>query len=258
MSYRDIIKRTWSENHLFSVLLELTYRCNLDCAYCYNDVDAPGKPLSNADYLRLLEDLRDLQTMNLVLTGGEPLAHPDFFLLGQRARELGFVVRVKSNGHALRRHLAQRLQQEVDPFMVEVSIHGATAATHDRQTRTEGSFTRLMGNIQECLALGLRIKFNCTLTAWNEHELEALYALADGLGVPLQVDPRVTPCDNGDRGPLDLTASEQGLLRHFRLQEARSAGPHRFRTGIVTALPVAGGAVKRKARCEPISGAGVC
>jgi len=221
MSYRDIIQRTWNENHLFSVLLELTYRCNLDCAYCYNDIDAPGVPLSTEDYLRLLEDLADLQVMNLALSGGEPLAHPDFFLLGSRARALGFAVRVKSNGHALRRNLAQRLKQEVDPFIVEVSIHGATAAIHDRQTRTDGSFTRLMANLQECLALGLRLKLHCTLTAWNEHELDAMYALADGLSVPLQVDSRVTPRDNGDRSPLAMTASPQGLALHFRLQEER-------------------------------------
>ena len=31
MKYYDIIKRTWQDNTLFSALIELTYRCNLDC-----------------------------------------------------------------------------------------------------------------------------------------------------------------------------------------------------------------------------------
>jgi hypothetical protein len=51
--------------------------------------------------------------LNLTLSGGEPLAHPDFFLLGSRARELGFVVRVKSNGHALRGAALRRLRDKV-------------------------------------------------------------------------------------------------------------------------------------------------
>ncbi len=67
-----------------------------------------------------------MEVFNLTLSGGEPLAHPDFLAMGARARELGFVVRVKSNGHALRGELARRLRDEVDPFLVEVSLHGAT------------------------------------------------------------------------------------------------------------------------------------
>jgi len=56
---------------------------------------------------------RDLQVLNLTLFGAEPLAHPDFFLLGSRARELGFLVRVKSNGHALRGAAPRRLRDKV-------------------------------------------------------------------------------------------------------------------------------------------------
>ncbi|HEV7509108.1 MAG TPA: hypothetical protein VGS07_29805 [Thermoanaerobaculia bacterium] len=51
--------------------------------------------------------------LNLTQSGGEPLVHPDFFLLGSPARELGFVVRVKSNGHALRGAAPCRLRNKV-------------------------------------------------------------------------------------------------------------------------------------------------
>jgi radical SAM protein with 4Fe4S-binding SPASM domain len=216
-----VLARTWKENILFSALLELTYRCNLDCVFCYNDLGLRGTPLSTPQYLALLEDLQAMQVMNLTLSGGEPLAHPDFFRIGRRARELGFVVRVKSNGHALAGALARRLQDEVDPYMVEVSLHGATAATHDRQTRLAGSFARLVANIEGMRALGLRVKINSTLTAWNETEAEAMFEIADRLGVPLQFDPEVTPRDDGDRSPLALTASREGVLALFRLEFAR-------------------------------------
>lgn len=37
-SYAEIMARVWNGGRLFSVLLELTYRCNRDCFFCYNDL----------------------------------------------------------------------------------------------------------------------------------------------------------------------------------------------------------------------------
>jgi AdoMet-dependent heme synthase len=224
MGFEQILQKTWRDNILFSVLVELTYRCNLDCFFCYNDLGLRGEPLSSEQYFAFFADLADLQVLNLTLSGGEPMAHPDFLRLGARARALGFVVRVKSNGHALRGAALRRLIDEVDPFLVEVSLHGATAATHDRQTRVAGSFERLLANLREALSLGLRIKINSTLTAWNEGEIEGMMALADSLGLPLQIDPEVTPKDDGDREPLAVAPSRAGVRRLFALQAARAGG----------------------------------
>jgi len=222
MSFTEVLRKTWRDNILFSVLVELTYRCNLDCFFCYNDLGLRGEPLSTEQYLRFFEDLADLQVLNLTLSGGEPLAHPDFLKLGARARELGFVVRVKSNGHALRGEMARRVRDEVDPFLIEVSLHGATAATHDLQTRVPGSFERLLANLREVLDLGMRVKINSTLTRWNEDEAEGMLDLAASLGLPIQIDPEVTPKDDGDREPLSIAPSREGVRRLFDLQMARA------------------------------------
>jgi len=222
VGFEQVLRKTWRDNLLFSVLVELTYRCNLDCFFCYNDLGLRGEPLRLDQYLAFFAELADLQVLNLTLSGGEPLAHPDFLTLGARARELGFVVRVKSNGHALRGEMARRVRDEVDPFLIEVSLHGATAATHDPQTRVPGSFDRLLANLREMLALGLRVKINSTVTRWNEGEIEGMLALADGLGLPLQFDPEVTPRDDGDAEPLSIAPSREGLERLFALQAERS------------------------------------
>lgn len=211
--------RTWDENRLFSVLIELTYRCNLDCFFCYNDLGLRGKPLAFEQYDTLLRDLASMDVLNVALSGGEPLAHPDFFRIGARARELGFVVRVKSNGHALRGELARRLRDEVDPFVIEVSLHGATAVTHDRQTRVPGSFVRLIENLHEMIGLGLRVKINSTLTVWNEGETAEMYALADSLGLPLRFDLQVSPRDDGDRTPLNVSPTDEGIRALMRIED---------------------------------------
>lgn len=227
MAFTDTLQRTWRENILFSVLVELTYRCNLNCFFCYNDPHLRGVPLTTEQYVRFFEDLQELGALNLTFSGGEPLARADFFTLGRQARERGFVVRVKSNGHALNGRLARRLREEVDPFIVEISLHGARAETHDRQTRVSGSFGRLLANLSEMRALGLRVKLNSPLTAWNEAEIEAMFALADDWDLPINFDPQITPRDDGDSSPLGLAPSRDGVARLLALQRERAAARRR-------------------------------
>jgi MoaA/NifB/PqqE/SkfB family radical SAM enzyme len=215
VSYRETIVRTWRENLLFSALVELTYRCNLDCFFCYNDLDLRGRAMSLEDYRRFFRDLASLSCLHLTLTGGEPLVHPRFFEIAAAARETGFVLRIKSNGHALRGRLLRRLKDEIDPFVIELSLHGASAPTHDRQTRVEGSFERLLGNLEELAALGMRFKINSTLTRWNEEEIPEMFALAERFGAPLTFDPDVTPRDDGDFSPLAIAATAEGRGRLF-------------------------------------------
>jgi MoaA/NifB/PqqE/SkfB family radical SAM enzyme len=159
-------------------------------------------------YQQLLEDLAKMQTMYLMLTGGEPMVHPHFFEIGRIARDLGFVVRVRTNGHLLNQHRAERIRDEVDPYLVEVSLHGATAEVHDRQTRVSGSFDSLIKNITTARQVGLRISVVSTPTAWNEHQIDAMFALCDELVVPLRFQGPVAPRDNGDTAPLVIQPKE--------------------------------------------------
>jgi len=198
----EVLRKVREQRILHIVTLELTYRCNLDCFYCYNDKDKPGTYLSLDQYKTILSDLANMQTLFLMLTGGEPMMHPDFFAIGREARDLGFVTRIRTNGHSLSKRLAIRLKEEVDPYVVEVSLHGSTAAVHDRQTRVEGSFERLIKNLKTAKEVGLRCSIVTTPTAWNEHQIEEMFALCDTLDIPLRFQGPVAPKDNGDTEPL--------------------------------------------------------
>ena len=138
----------------------------------------------------------------------------------------------------------KRLRTEVDPFIVEVSLHGCTAATHDRQTRVPGSFDRLMENLRGLREAGQRLKLNSTLTLWNENELEAMYAIADSFGAEMQVDPTVTPRDDRDTSPLSIAPSSDGLRELVKVQAVRArktgvAPPDRERSGHDCEIPSA-------------------
>jgi MoaA/NifB/PqqE/SkfB family radical SAM enzyme len=222
--YQSTLLRTIRERRiLFDVSLELTYACNLDCFFCYNDRAKAGRPLSLAQYERLLEDLARMQTLYLMLTGGEPMVHPHFFAIGGKARELGFVTRVRTNGHSLNRRMAERVRDELNPYVVEVSLHGATAEVHDRQTRVPGSFARLLENLQAAGEAGLRLGVVTTPTAWNEHQIEDMVALCDGLGVPIRFQGPVGPRDNGDTAPLAIQPAPATWERVTELVLSRRA-----------------------------------
>ncbi len=203
--------------------LELTYQCNLDCFYCYNDREKSGIPLSLEKYRELLHDLRDMETMFLMLTGGEPMVHPHFFEIGSMAKELGFVTRLRTNGHSLTPAIAARVRDEVDPYLIEVSLHGATPQVHDRQTRVAGSFDRLIKNIRTVKALGLRISAVTTPTLWNEHQIDALFEQAAELDIPLRFQGPVGPRDNGDTEPLQIQPSPDVWARILSRGERESA-----------------------------------
>jgi MoaA/NifB/PqqE/SkfB family radical SAM enzyme len=125
----------------------------------------------------------------------------------------------------VRGEVARRLRDEVNPMEIEMSLHGATSATHDRQTRVAGSFERLVENIEGMRAIGLRASLVSTLTAWNADEVEAMYDLAERLGIRLRWQGPVSPRDNGDREPLRIQPSAAQWDRVQAVATARNGAP---------------------------------
>ena len=91
----------------------------------------------------------------LTLSGGEPLLRKDFADIYRYARELGLVVTVFTNGTRLTDAIAD-LFRELPPRKVEISLYGATAATHDAITGIPGSHAAAWAGIRRLLANGTR------------------------------------------------------------------------------------------------------
>lgn len=74
--------------------IEITTRCNMRCPVCYAAADTTGKDVPYEDVARMLEAIsREDKDTHLVLTGGEPTIHPDFFRILKKASELGLIRR---------------------------------------------------------------------------------------------------------------------------------------------------------------------
>ncbi|RZI86758.1 MAG: pyrroloquinoline quinone biosynthesis protein PqqE [Rubrivivax sp.] len=87
------------------LLAELTYRCPLHCVFCYNPLDfaktTPEQELSTADWLRVLREARAMGSVQLGLSGGEPLVRDDLEEIVAEAHRLGFYTNLLTSGVGL-------------------------------------------------------------------------------------------------------------------------------------------------------------
>ena len=82
------------------LLAELTYRCPLQCPYCSNPLDIAryDNELSTDQWLSVLREARALGSMQLGLSGGEPLVRKDLEELIGEARRLGYYSNLITSG----------------------------------------------------------------------------------------------------------------------------------------------------------------
>lgn len=197
----------------YHVLLELTYACNLRCRMCYNPTHQAHAELTLAEYERLFDDLAALGTVQLTLTGGEVLARPDFFAIAGAARARHFALRIFTNGVRVTPPVAARIADLV-PIAVEVSLYGASAATHDAVTTVAGSFERTLAGIRNLKAAGAPVVVKTLLTRLNAHEVDAICDLVATLGVRFKgFDPVVFANHNGDTSALSLRVPPEEVAR---------------------------------------------
>lgn len=175
--------------------LELTYRCNNRCIHCFcnlpaNDPVAKSTELTTTEIKGLLDELAGMGTLWLLITGGEPLLREDFEEIYRYAKTKGFLVTLFTNGTLLDdRTLA--LLKRYRPFVVEISLYGATKEVYEKVTGIAGSFERCMRGIRQLLDAGIQIKLKSVAIKANIHEIEAMDNIAKELGCDFRHDPLI-------------------------------------------------------------------
>ncbi len=209
--------------------LELTWACNWRCVFCYNPRHFDRARLSGEEWIAVLDELRALGTLTIALTGGEPLAHPEFFEIARAARSRAFAVRIFTNASLIDEPAADAIA-DLPPLLVEVSIHGATAGVHDAATARQGSFDAALAGITRLLDRHVPVLMKTPVTSLNEHQIDEIAALSDRLDVPLQIDPHITPRDDGSTEPLRYGASPAAIRKVLSLGLGSGSIPMTERT----------------------------
>ncbi len=130
------------------VPIDVTYRCNLRCPYCYVDAPHRTKPaeLSKSEVFEILENLRELGVLGTCLCGGEPTLRTDLPEIIEYAKECRMIVNMVTNGVLMRESLASRLA-EAGINTVQVSLDGSRAEIMDT-LRGRGTYEKAVNAIK--------------------------------------------------------------------------------------------------------------
>lgn len=120
------------------LLAELTYRCPLHCAFCYNPVDfaQQADELGTDDWLRVLREARAMGAVQLGLSGGEPLVRDDLEVIVAEARRLGFYTNLLTSGVGLTAARAKALK-DAGLDHVQLSFQDSTKEVNDFLSHTK-------------------------------------------------------------------------------------------------------------------------
>ena len=161
------------------VIWNLIRRCNLTCKHCYTtsaDIDFPGE-LSTEEIFRVMDDLKTFKVPVLILSGGEPLIHPDIFAISRRAKAMGFYVALSSNGTLFNENNIGEISS-IGYQYIGISLDGIKA-THDNFRRKQGAYAQAMHGIQLCRQQGIKVGIRFTLTQDNFADFPAILKLMD-------------------------------------------------------------------------------
>jgi MoaA/NifB/PqqE/SkfB family radical SAM enzyme len=157
----------------------VTYRCNLQCSFCYSESGPHREAGPGAETrLRLVDRLADWGVLEVALGGGEPTILPDLPALLAAIRRAGLVPNVTTNG---------TLQHA--PVLRALAEHaGVVHLSADRPelldtARGEGVFARLRVTAQRLRAAGVRLGVNLLLTPHNVRDIGRSLEAAVELGV---------------------------------------------------------------------------
>jgi radical SAM protein with 4Fe4S-binding SPASM domain len=103
--HRRYKKAECEDHQLLYLFLEITKQCNLSCRHCGSDCGTQNnfKTLTASSWLKILEELHSAFNPKpvIVLTGGEPLLHPEFEAVMEKLHALRFRWGLVSNGYGL-------------------------------------------------------------------------------------------------------------------------------------------------------------
>lgn len=168
--------------------ITVNYRCNLRCLFCYNPADFHASDRPEADMrtmARALRAGREGGAWIASLIGGEPTLRRDLPELALLARRLGYsLVKVCTNSvNFSDRSLLPRLA-DAGVNMLDVSLHGPSAAVHDRLVGVKGAFDGVLRTVRAAQAAGIEVGLAQVVNRLNYRRFPEFFRLVFGeLGI---------------------------------------------------------------------------
>lgn len=192
--------------------IELTYKCNLRCKYCYIDGEQTSFELPTRRLITLLDELADMGCLFLAFTGGEPFLREDLLEVLGEANKRWFSIRLLTNGTLINEQ-AVRVLSKISRLTVEISIHGSTPTRHDAFTQKQGAFNAMKQAIKLLREADIPTLLKLTITRLNVDDIPHIRSFAEKLGVPVLMSPLVFPSIAGKKKIENYRVNDEQLTK---------------------------------------------
>ena len=210
-----------------SVMLELTYKCNHRCKFCYcpweNYENHPlyGKQdeLTAANWLRVVTMLKALGIERIGLSGGEPLSKEGLFDLLRHIRDNGLQVVLITNGIFMNEGFIS-VFKEIGSSLLGIGLSLPGIATYSYHTGTESNNSeKVLYWIRRLSEEGITVHLNVTATLQNLHELSDIITKGFVSGAKALSLSRFVVGGRGSSFRDELSLSDEGVIQTLDIAE---------------------------------------
>ena len=208
----------WLHAHgfMYSLFIELTYRCNLKCVHCYNPKNMPSVELDFDKCKKAIDDAYELGCFRVVFSGGESTMHSRFIELVRYARSKRMSVEVFTNGQRLSEN--EELYGELlgaYPYRVSVSLYGMSPEVHERVTAVKGSFEKTYSLLRRLRRDNVNVQIKDFLLNVNCRDCIAVKNAAKAMGAASVADISLIPTIEGDKKTFGYMLGDDDLFRLY-------------------------------------------
>jgi pyrroloquinoline quinone biosynthesis protein E len=165
------------------LLAEITYRCPLHCAFCYNPTDYADhtkNELNTDEWVKVLRDARKMGALQLGISGGEPLLRDDIEDIVTEANQLGYYSNLITSGVGL-------TEKRIDAFKaggldhIQLSMHDITEEISNfvTDTKTFKLKQKVAAMIKD---RGYPMVLNVVIHRYNIGHIKEILEMAEKLG----------------------------------------------------------------------------
>lgn len=165
------------------LLAEVTYRCPLHCAFCYNPTDYithTQNELSTEHWIKVLRDARKMGALQLGISGGEPLLRDDIEEIVAEAGQLGYYSNLITSGVGLtEKRISEFKRGGLDH--IQLSMHDITKEINNFITDTN-TFDLKKKVAAMIKGHGYPMVLNVVIHRYNIEHIGEILDMAEALG----------------------------------------------------------------------------
>jgi MoaA/NifB/PqqE/SkfB family radical SAM enzyme len=158
--------------------LNITWKCNLDCAYCTEYDNSKGH-VEYDELVRRINKIKDLGSLHCDMIGGEPLLHPDLTRLMRYVTSIGMSTGMTTNGFLL---TEAKLLELIDAGMGRIQI--SVDALHPTREAPK-SLKTLRKKIEMVASHPIWFRVNTVICDQTIDEVEVVAETCFAIGVPI-------------------------------------------------------------------------